>query len=70
MNSLAGCHDAELLCRRRATLDLAHSWKWLGEAERWRKLADREISSLDERHPLHPGPMAMGPNTIAGDLHR
>jgi hypothetical protein len=68
MNHVVGCRDIELLCRRRATLDHEHSWKWLGEAARWRNLADREISSGG--HPLHPGPMSMGPNTIDGDLHR
>ena len=67
MNSLAGCRDVEWLCRRRAALDPAHSWKWLGEAERWRDLANREIPSSG--HPSHPGLMAMGPYTVAGDLH-
>jgi hypothetical protein len=70
MNNLVGCRDLELLCRRRAALDREHSWKWLGEAERWRNLAHREISSRVPHHPLHPGPMAMGPNTIDGDLHK
>jgi hypothetical protein len=70
MNNLVGCRDIELLCRRRAALDRAHSWKWLGEAERWRSLAHREISSSVSRYPLHPGPMTMGPNTIDGDLHK
>jgi hypothetical protein len=68
MNNLMGCRDMELLCRRRATLDLERSWKWLGEAKRWNDLAHSEISS--SIHPLHTGPMAMGPNTIDGDLHR
>jgi hypothetical protein len=68
MNNLVGCRDIELLCRRRAALDHEHSWKWLGEAVRWRDLAHREISSSG--HPLLPGPMAMGPNTVDGDLHR
>jgi hypothetical protein len=68
MNKLVGCRDIELLCRRRAKLDHEHSWKWLGEAKRWSDLAHSEISSSG--HTLHPGPMAMGPNTIAGDLHR
>jgi hypothetical protein len=70
MNHLVGCRDMELLCRRRAALDREHSWKWLGEAERWRNLEHREISSRVPHHPLHPGPMAMGPNTIDGDLHK
>jgi hypothetical protein len=68
MNHLVGCRDMELICRRRAGLDHAHSWKWLGEAERWKDLAHREIG--DRFREKHPGPMAMGPNTIDGDLHR
>jgi hypothetical protein len=70
MNYLVGCRDIELLCRRRAALDREHSWKWLGEAERWRNHEHREVSSRVPHHPLHPGPMAMGPNTINGDLHK
>jgi len=70
MNNLVGCRDIEFFCRQRAALDHEHSWKWLGEAERWRDLADREITSRFEQTPLHPGPMAMGPNTIDGDLHK
>jgi hypothetical protein len=68
MNNLVGCRDIELLCRQRAALDHEHSWKWLGEAERWRDLAYREITFSG--HPLRPGPMAMGPNTIDGDLRK
>jgi hypothetical protein len=70
MNNLVGCSDVELLCGRRAASDRQHSSKWLGEAERSRNLADREISSSVPHHHLHPGPMAMGPNTIDGDLHK
>jgi hypothetical protein len=64
MNHLAGCHDMEVLCRRRATLDHEHSWKWLGQADRWKELAHIQ------HYTLQPGPMAMGPNTIDGDLHK
>ena len=56
MNNLVGCRDIELLCRQRAALDHQHSWKRLGEAERWRDLAHREITSRFEQTP---GPMAM-----------
>jgi hypothetical protein len=70
MNNLVGCRDIESFCRQRAALDHEHSWKWLGEAERWGDLADREINSRFEQTPMHPGPMAMGPNTIDGDLHK
>jgi hypothetical protein len=68
MNDPIGCRDMELLCRQRATLDIQHSWKWLGEAERWKDLAHREIGSRFRAMPMHAGPMAMGPNTIEGDL--
>jgi hypothetical protein len=54
----------ELLCRQRATFDIQHSWKWLGEAERWKDLAHREAASRFQAG--HPGPMAMGPNMMDG----
>jgi hypothetical protein len=66
MNDLVGCRDMELLCRQRATLDIQHSWKWLGEAERWKDLAHREAASRFQAK--HAGPRTMGPNTIDGDL--
>jgi hypothetical protein len=66
MNDLVGCRDMELLCRQRATLDIQHSWKWLGEAERWKDLAHREAAS--RFHAEYAGPRTMGPNTIDGDL--
>ena len=65
MNDPIGCRDMELLCRQRATFDVQHSWKWLGEAERWKDLAHRETAS--RFHATHPGPMVMGPNTMADD---
>ena len=64
MNDLIGCREMELLCRQRATFDIQHSWKWLGEAERWKDLAHREAAS--RFHAGRPGPMAMGPNTMEG----
>jgi hypothetical protein len=70
MSNLAGCREIELLCRQRAISDRAHSWKWLGEADRWSDLAHREIASRFQKNPIHAGPMAMGPNTIDGDLHK
>ena len=65
MNDLIGCRDMELLSRRRAVLDTQHSWKWLGEAERWRDIVHRETASRFQA--MHTGLMAMGPNTIEGD---
>jgi hypothetical protein len=70
MNNLVGCREIESLCRQRALSDRAHSWKWLGEADRWRDLAHREIISRFQNSPMHAGPMAMGPNTIEGVSHR
>jgi hypothetical protein len=70
MSELAGCRHMEGLCRQRAILDRAHSWKWLGEAERWKDLAHLDIGDRFRAKPIHPGPMAMGPNTIEGDSHR
>jgi hypothetical protein len=62
MNDPIGCRDMELLCRQRATLNTQHSWKWLGEAERWKDLSHRETAF--RFHEEHPGPMAMGRNTL------
>jgi hypothetical protein len=58
MNDPIDCRDMELLCRHRATFDIQHSWKWLGEAERWKDLAHRETAS--RFHAEHAGPMTMG----------
>jgi hypothetical protein len=71
MNNLAlGCREIEALCRQRAISDRTRSWKWLGEADRWRDLAHREIAFRFQNNQMHAGSMAMGPNTIAGDSHR
>lgn len=64
------CREIESLCRQRATSDRPRSWKWLGEADRWRDLAHQEIASRLEDNLMHAGPMAMGPNTIDGDFRR
>jgi hypothetical protein len=65
MNDPIGCRDMELFCRQRATLDIHHGWKWLGEAERWKDLAHRETASRFRAE--HAGPMTMGPNTTESD---
>jgi len=70
MNSLAGCREVELLCRQRAKSDPAHSWKWLGEADRWSDLAHQEIAARFQKRSMHAGAMSTGPNTINGDSHR
>jgi hypothetical protein len=66
-NLIVGCREIELLCRQRAISDLAHNWKWLGEADRWSELAHREIASCFRNNEMHAGPMAMGPNDVEGD---
>jgi len=68
MRDLADVRYMERLCRQRAVFDPPHSSKWLGEAERWKDLAHPKVGDRDK--PSHPGPMAMGPNTIEGDSHR
>jgi hypothetical protein len=65
MSDVVGCRDMELLCRHRAVYDASHSWKWFGEAERWKDLAHRETTS--RFHGTHAGPMVMGPNEVEGD---
>jgi hypothetical protein len=71
MNDRLGCHDMEMLCRQRAKVDLKHNWKWLGEADRWRELGHNEIAWRFQQRNMQQmpaGPMAMGPNTVQGDL--
>lgn len=70
MNSIAGCRAIQSLCRQRAISDRVHSWKWLGEADRWNDIAHREIACHFQNNSMHAGPMAMGPNTVKGDSHR
>ena len=71
MNNLVlGCRNIETLCRQRAISDRAHSWKWLGEADRWSDLAHREIAFRFQNNQEHAGPMAMGPNSVDGDSHK
>jgi hypothetical protein len=67
MKDLADVGYMERLCRQRAVFDPP---KWLGEAERWRDLAHLKAGARFREKPSHPGPMAMGPNTIEGDSHR
>jgi hypothetical protein len=69
MNLVLGCRNIETLCRQRAISDRAHSWKWLGEADRWSDLAHREIAFRFQNNQEHAGPMAMGPNPVDGDTH-
>jgi hypothetical protein len=70
MNDLAGCRYMERSRRPRAVFDQARNWKRLGETERWKDLAHPEVGNRFREKPIHPGPMAMGPNTVKGDSHR
>jgi hypothetical protein len=63
MKQQMSCRDMELLCRQRAVFDCERRSKWLGEAERWGHLAEKETASRFKTI----GPMAMGPNTVDGD---
>lgn len=65
MIDIVGARDMETLCRRHAASDPHHSWRGLGKAERWRELAQKKSKS--RFHAKHPGPMAMGPNSILAD---
>ncbi len=72
MSDLANCRAMVLLCHQRAKADPKNSWKWLGQAQRWHELEHQEASwRLQRRNvqqQMHAGPMAMGPNTVKGDL--
>lgn len=72
MSDVANCGAMELLCRERATADPSHSGKWLGQAQRWRELGQRETAWQFQRRnrqqQMHAGPMAMGPNPVGNDL--
>jgi len=72
MSDISECRDMELWCRQRARAEPENSWRWLGQAERWRELAHSRIAAQFQnrstQQQMHAGPMAMGPNTIKGDL--
>ena len=65
------CRAMESLCRQRAKVDPARSWKWLGQADRWHDLGKQEIAWRFQQRiaqqQMHAGPMTMGPNTVRGD---
>jgi hypothetical protein len=55
----------ELMYRQRAKADPEHSWKWLGQADRWHELAHNETAwrfqKRSAQQQMHTGPMAMQP---------
>jgi hypothetical protein len=69
MTDIANCRALELMCLRRAKSDPEHSWKWLGQADRWHSLGKREAAWRFQRMPqqMHAGAMEMGPYTVRGD---
>jgi hypothetical protein len=73
MSDIKECREMELWCLQRARTEPGNHWKWVGQAERWRELARSQISfnfqkDAPQQQQMHAGPMAMGPNTINGDL--
>jgi hypothetical protein len=70
MSDLTDCRGMETLLLERAKADPVRSGKWLGQAERWRELGKQETAWRLQRRSaqkqMHAGPMAMGPNPIAG----
>jgi hypothetical protein len=69
MSEIKGCREMELWCMQRARAEPENRWKWVGQAERWRELAHKQIAFNFQRQ-MHAGPMQMGPNTINGDLRK
>jgi hypothetical protein len=59
------CRKMQSWCLQRAKEEPAQSWKWGGQAERWRQLGRRHIA---RQQGQHAGPMSMGPYTVNGDM--
>jgi hypothetical protein len=72
MTDIVNYRTMEMLCRLRAKRDPANSGKWVAQAERWLELGQSRTAwrsqQLQARQKMHAGPMAMGPNTINGDM--
>src|SRR5664279_2103598 len=70
-SDISHCRAMEVWCRQRARAEPGKSWKWLGQAERWRELAHDRIAFKFQKRSVHQqiyaGPMQMGPNTVKGD---
>jgi hypothetical protein len=71
MNDLADCREMEILYRERAKADPMNSSKWLGQADRWRELANHEsawrLQKRSTQQQMYVGPMATQPRPIEGD---
>jgi hypothetical protein len=72
MSDVANYRAMELLCRQRAEADPARRRNWLGQADKWRDLGQREIAWQSQRRnvqqQMYASPMAMGPKPVADDL--
>jgi hypothetical protein len=68
MSERTDCRGMEQICRERAKADPKHSSKWLGQADRWRELAEREHAWRSQRRAthqqMHAGTMAIGPDAV------
>ena len=51
------------LCRQRAVFDPQHTWKHLGDAERWEHLAHAEIADRFEECNAGAGPSSASEDT-------
>jgi hypothetical protein len=71
MSDRADCRAMETLCRERAKADPMNSSKWLGQAERWRELANHEsawrLQKRSTQQQMYVGPMATQPKPNDGD---
>ncbi|MEH2564079.1 hypothetical protein [Bradyrhizobium sp. AZCC 2289] len=70
MNDISECREMELRCLQRARAEPENSWKWLGQAERWRELAHSRVAVKFQKpvaqQQMTAGPMQMGPDPITG----
>jgi hypothetical protein len=56
------------ICRQRAVFDPQHSWKHLGDAERWEHLAHAEIADrFEECNVARGAPIAAGLSSAPRD---
>jgi hypothetical protein len=70
LNDIAECRELELRCLQRARAEPENSWKWLGQAERWRELAYSRVAAKFRKRvaqqQMTARPMQMGPDPITG----
>lgn len=49
MDELVRCRNMEAKCRQSAIYDPQRGWEWLASAEKWKRLADKEALTSEER---------------------